>query len=424
MNVADSQEMVRALGPYGFAATAHEEKADAIIINTCTVRQHAEDKAFSYIGRLKTWKENEPQRILIVAGCAAERTKEFLQQRFPYIDLVVGAKSIDAFPAIIKEVLKEKFSWARDNENVWTETGKPIAPAPNSVSAYVSVMRGCNYSCSYCIVPSVRGREIYRPLPAILDELRQAVAQGAKEIMLLGQTVNSYHDKDCDFSGLLEHAAAVDGVKRLRFMSPHPHYFTDKLIATMARLPAICEHLHLPAQSGSNRILKLMQRNYTKEQYLDIVRRLKSAIPDLAITTDIIVGFPSETEDDFKESLQLVEEARFNGAFCFKFSPRQGTPAENMAPQLPREIKEERLRQLLNATKRLAAEHAAAQVGKTLEVLFESPEEGRSRNFYKVEVSAAENFSGRLQSVVITEAKNKKLYGKLQGWDKGIIKIA
>lgn len=413
MNAADSEEMGRTLGERGFGFTQNLEDADAILINTCTVRQHAEDKAFSYVGTLRQWKEKDPNRLLIIAGCAAERTKETLQKRFPHVDLVVGAKSIEQFPEIIKEAISEKFKWNED----FNEIALPEARNAQGVSAYVTIMRGCNYTCTYCIVPFVRGREVYRPIGAILSEIRERVSEGAKEIVLLGQTVNSYHyanGRIYDFADLLTEAGAVCGAQRLRFMSPHPHYVNDKLIETMARTPAVCEHLHLPLQSGSNKILKLMRRNYTRERYGEIIAQLRSAIPGISITTDIIVGFPSETEADFQESLSMIQEIEFDGAYCFKFSPRQGTEAALMDDQLSDGVKEERLARLLKLTENLGRAKAAAQAGRSAQVLWETHEEGRSRENWRVRVkSEAQNLPGTTTTVQIESAQNRLLLARL-----------
>ncbi|MEK6543258.1 MAG: MiaB/RimO family radical SAM methylthiotransferase, partial [Elusimicrobiota bacterium] len=349
-------EMARALLPLGYAITEDESKADAIIINTCTVRQHAEDKAVSHIGMLKHWKAANPNGLIIVAGCAAERAKAYITERFPHVDLVVGAKSIERFPDMIKEALAKRFDWNADDKEAWSaEAPNPTTPLADASSlGYVTIMRGCNYSCSYCIVPAVRGRELYRPTDTIIEETRERLANGAQEIVLLGQTVNSYKYQGVDFSDLLRCVAEVEGVKRLSFMSPHPYYFTDRLIDTLAALPSASERIHLPAQSGNDRILNLMRRNYTRAQLLDIVRRLKSAIPGAIITTDVIVGFPTESEDDFRDSLTLLKEAGVAGAYCFKFSPRQGTQAAGLEETVSKATKERRLSDLLNTVRKLA----------------------------------------------------------------------
>ena len=275
MNVADSNEMGRHLKDRGLALTENPDEASIMLVNTCTVRHHAEERAFSEIGRLKKWKAQIPGRKNVLTGCAAERTKEHIEDRFPYIDLVVGAKSIVDFPVVIEKLLDRR---ATDDELDYA-----VPATGDTVSSFVTIMRGCNYSCTYCIVPSVRGREIYQPLDSILSEVRDRVREGVREITLFGQTVNSYHDssrnggsrgRDADFSDLLEAVAAVDGVERIRFMSPHPYYMADRVIESMARVPQVCEALHMPVQSGSTSMLKKMARNYSRDEYLRLIEKL------------------------------------------------------------------------------------------------------------------------------------------------------
>src|SRR5437773_1706182 len=284
MNVADSNEMARHLKAKGFVETQDPEDASIYLVNTCTVRQHAEDRAFSEIGRLKRWKAKRPGRKVVVSGCAAERTTEYLEDRVPFIDLVVGAKSIEDFNELAAQWLDRR---ATDEDLDYA-----VPAVDEKVAAFVTVMRGCNYSCTYCIVPSVRGREIYHSIDQILGEVRDRVAEGAREITLLGQTVNSYRSGSHRFETLLEAVANVAGVDRIRFMSPHPYYMSDRVVETIARVPEVCESVHLPVQSGSNTMLRQMARNYTREQYLALVGKMRNAMPEMTISTDIIVGFP------------------------------------------------------------------------------------------------------------------------------------
>ncbi|MBI4055014.1 MAG: tRNA (N6-isopentenyl adenosine(37)-C2)-methylthiotransferase MiaB [Elusimicrobia bacterium] len=366
MNVADSEEMLRAFEARGFQSAQDIEGADAVLINTCTIRQHAEDRALSLVGSLKKWKTGRPERLLIVAGCAAERTQVWLQKRFPHVDLVTGAKSIEQFPQILEQALQARFNWHQENIGLWPQaepapTPTPAVQNPSSVecrtdpgspaSSYVTIMRGCNYTCTYCIVPAVRGREIYRPVAGILDEIRRKAADGVREVTLLGQTVNSYRYLGTNFADLLRLVNDVEALESIRFTSSHPYYLTDALIEAMFECRKVCPRLHLPVQSGSDRILKKMRRNYTRRFYLERLAALRRKIPRIAITTDIIVGFPSETEEDFRQTLSLVGEADFRAAYCFKFSPRQGTEAAVFETPVPRPIQEERLSQLLDVVK-------------------------------------------------------------------------
>ena len=404
MNVADSDEMSRHLDARGFGPTDDPDEASVYLMNTCTVRQHAEDRAFSEIGRLKRWKARDSNRKLIITGCAAERTREFLETRFPHVDLVVGAKSIEDFGAIVDSLLAGRPT----DESLDYAAGA----VGDKVSAFVTIMRGCNYSCTYCIVPYVRGRESYRPLDDILDEVRMRVAEGAQEFTLLGQTVNSYRadgrrGRDTDFAALLEAVAGVDGVERIRFISPHPYYMTDRVIDRMASVPAVCEGLHLPVQSGSNSVLRAMLRNYTREQYVELVARLRDAMSGLVLSTDLIVGFPGETEADFARTLSLVDEVGFDWAFVFKYSPRQGTPAAGLEPW-PEDIVEARHQACLERVERIALGKRARWRGAVAEVLIEEGHLGRTRGNHKVHVDG-EVAAGETLEVVITNTDRATL---------------
>ena len=408
MNVADSDEMSRHLEGRGLVATDDAAEASIYLVNTCTVRQHAEDRALSQIGRLLSWKEEAPNRKVVVTGCAAERTKEFLEHRFPHIDLIVGAKSIESFPDLVDSLLAkrptdESFDYATGSSN-------------SSVATFVTIMRGCNYSCTYCIVPYVRGRESYRSMDDILEEVRKCVDEGARDFTLLGQTVNSYHrdgatGKGTDFGDLLEGVGAVDGVERIRFMSPHPFYMTDRVIEAMAEIPAVCEGLHLPVQSGSNLMLNAMRRNYTREHYIGLLDKLRRAMPGITVSTDVIVGFPGESEDDFAQTLSLLEEARFDWGFIFKYSPRQGTPAADMESH-PETLIEERHQICLDLVEMIGMEQRQRFIGTTQEVLFDEDNSGRTRGNYKVRVDA-EVPSGEIINVHITNADRATLEGKI-----------
>lgn len=406
MSVADGGELARPLLLRGFRHVSSPKDADAIVLNTCTVRQHAEDKAVSMIGRLKTWKDANPDRVLIVTGCAAERLGDRIQARFPHVDLVVGAKSIEDYPRLISEVLARKF------DGLPGERGTP----PSSVVALVTVMRGCNYSCSYCIVPLVRGRESYRPLETILAEVRAKASAGAREILLLGQTVNSWHAPDAggrrlDFADLLRETSAVPGISRVRFESPHPHFVDDKLVSAMAEVPQLCEHIHLPLQSGCDRLLGLMRRNYTTESFLEKARLLRAAIPSIEVSTDIIVGLPSETVDDFARTLEAVKRLRPAWAYTFKYSPREGTHAATMADDVPPEVKEDRLSELNALCDSLTDGAMRARVGRTVEVLDETGGYGRTRDGFRVKWGSSAA-PGREVGVRVTGSSKRTLLGE------------
>jgi tRNA-2-methylthio-N6-dimethylallyladenosine synthase len=382
MNVADSNEMGRHLQAKGIVQTENSDDAMVLVVNTCTVRQHAEDRAFSEIGRLKKWKAQKPGRKIVVTGCAAERTKEYLEDRFPHVDLVVGAKSIEDFGALVEGLLERR----PDADDL----DYAIPSTSDKVSAFVTIMRGCNYSCTYCIVPYVRGRESYHPLEQVVAEVRDRVREGAREITLLGQTVNSYHrdgnrGKGTDFADLLEAVGAVDGVDRIRFMSPHPYYMTDRVIQAMAEVPEVCEALHLPVQSGSTTMLKKMQRNYTRDSYLELVRKLRQAMPGMTLSTDVIVGFPGESESDFRETLSLIEEVSFDFGYVFKYSARTGTPAAELEG-FSEELIEERHRECLELMEDIASKKRERWIGTVQDVLIEEEGFGRTRGNAKVAV--------------------------------------
>ncbi len=401
MNMADSNEMGRHLKAKGLLETKDPDEASVLLVNTCTVRQHAEDRAFSELGRLKEWKAKRTGRKIVVTGCAAERTKEYIEDRFPFVDLVVGAKSIDDFGPIAQQLL--------DRRDTDEELDYAIPAIDDKVAAFVTIMRGCNYSCTYCIVPYVRGREIYHPMEQILGEVRDRVMEGAREITLLGQTVNSYRSGNDTFGDLLDAVAKVDGVERVRFMSPHPYYMNDRVIETMASVPEVCESLHLPVQSGSDTMLKQMKRNYTRDQYLSLVSKFRRAMPQMTLSTDIIVGFPGETHSDFIETLTLIQEAQFDWGFIFKYSPREGPPAAGLEC-LPLKLIEERHQECLETIDRIAAEKRSKLSGTVQEVLVEDGNFGRTRTNYKVYITG--NVApGEEVRVRITNAQRATLEG-------------
>ena len=407
MNVADSNEMSRHLKARGLVETENPDEASVFLVNTCTVRQHAEDRAFSEIGRLKRWKAKLPGRKVVVTGCAAERTKEYLEDRFPFLDLVAGAKSIENFEQLAEQLL--------DRRTTDEELDYAVPAIDDKVAAFVTVMRGCNYSCTYCIVPYVRGREIYHSMEQVLGEVRDRVREGAREITLLGQTVNSYRHGQNRFADLLRAVASAGGVERVRFISPHPYYMSDRVIQTMATTPQICEGLHLPVQSGSNVMLKAMARNYTREDYVALARKMRQAMPDMSLSTDIIVGFPGETEDDFQQTLSLIEEVQFDWGFIFKYSTREGTPAAKLECY-PESLIEERHRRCLELVDRIALEKRSRLVGTTHEVLVEEDNFGRTRTNHKVHING-NAAPGELVRVRISNAQRATLEGELQNGD-------
>ena len=403
MNEADSEHIARIFRKRGFELTDKLNDADAVLVNTCTVRQLAEDKAISQIGRLKHWKKAKPEGKLFVTGCAAQRLgARNIKKRFKYVDIVSGAKEIGKIENIIDSAypLHTALNIDAKPENIY------LSP----LTAYVTVMRGCSHRCSYCIVPSVRGPAVFLSREEIIRDAKEKLAGGAKELVLLGQTVNSYKLPGYTFSNLLEEILNLPGLLRLRFMSPHPLYFDKDFKRILKQYPKLARHIHLPAQSGSDRILKLMRRGYTHNQYLDIIKDLREEIPDLAVSTDFITGYPGETEEDFQETLRLVSEARFSSAFCFKYSPRTDNPA--MASDIPENILEERLDRLLKAVKKISNVILLERIAKIEEVLFETADFGRSSSNMAVRINSAAE-PGSLKKVEILSAERNTLHGKV-----------
>ncbi len=370
MNVADSELMLGVLRREGYVRTDDPAAADVLLVNTCAVRDHAEQRVLGRMGELKRYKR--PGGVLGVMGCMAQRLGPRLLERVPQVDLVVGPDGYRSLPELIARAGSGER--AADVEFKSWEHYEDVPPVRGqSVSAYVTVQRGCDYRCTFCIVPMTRGPERSRILTDVVREVEGLAAQGTTEVTLLGQTVNSYHDGVHDFADLLRAVGAVPGLRRLRFTSPYPTDFTDRVLAAMAGTAAVCEHVHLPVQSGSTRVLKRMLRRYTRERYLEVVAALRSAIPGLALTTDIIVGFPGETEVDFAETLSLVEDVDFDDAFTFKYSVREGTTAVRIKDHIAEELKAERLERLITLVRRVARARSMALVGTAQEVLVEGP---------------------------------------------------
>ena len=370
MNVADSELMFGVLGREGYVRTDDPAEADVLLVNTCAVRDHAEQRVLGRMGELKRYKR--PGDVLGVVGCMAQRLGPKLLERVPQVDLVIGPDGYRGLPELIAR--------ARDGERAAETTFRSwehyedVPPVrEQQVSAFVTVQRGCDYRCTFCIVPMTRGPERSRKLADVVREVSGLVESGTSEVTLLGQTVNSYRDGDHDFADLLRAVGAVPGIRRLRFTSPYPTDFTTGVLAAMAATPAVCEHVHLPVQSGSSRTLKRMLRRYDREAYLEVVRALREAVPGLALSTDIIVGFPGETEGDFVETLSLVDQVAFDDAYTFKYSVREGTPAVRIKDHVPEEIKTERIGRLIQVVRRVAKQKNIALVGTTHEVLVERP---------------------------------------------------
>ncbi len=386
MNDHDSAIMRALLEQSGLAWADDVEDADVVVLNTCSVRKAAEQKALGFLGRLKHLKESRPELIVAVGGCIIQNRETLdLLRRSRHVDVIFGARSFHRLPALIGQFIESRVQLedtGLEGEGLIKNappTGVMPAHRDSPIKANVTIMYGCDNFCSYCVVPHARGREKSRPLPEILEEVCTLSAAGYLEVMLLGQNVNSYGKElpeRNNFALLLQELDQVPGLARIRYMTSHPRDFSDELIATIRKSRKVCEHFHLPAQSGSNSVLSRMNRGYTREEYLGLVGRIKAAIPSASITTDLIVGFPGETEQDFLDTLHLVRLAKYDTAFTFLYSPRPGTAAAQMADQVPQEVKQKRFRMLADVQNRISLEHNESLIGETWEVLVE----GRSKN--------------------------------------------
>lgn len=385
MNERDSNSVASLLISKGYSIADDEEDADILIFNTCSVRDQAERKAIGKIGILKRLKKMKPDIFIGVMGCMAQSRGDELLKEIPHLDFAVGTEQLHKIPEILSEQIKKRRQEAHtgedDNSGVLTSLGGHFNPE-KAVSDFIAVMRGCNRFCSYCIVPYVRGRERSRTIQDIAEEARKLTETGISEIVLLGQNIAAYgldwkeHEKSEDYSPfaeLLEKINGIEAVKRIRFASPHPAYFNKRLIEAVTSLPKVCNNMHLPLQSGSDRILKLMNRHYTAAHYMKIVEELLSRSPGMTFSTDIIIGFPGETEDDFNATRKVMKDADFDNAFIFKYSKRKNTPAAEMPGQLSQQIKEERNHILLADLKKCTEKHNSDLVGKTVEIMVEGP---------------------------------------------------
>ena len=377
MNAHDSERIKGMLEELGLGEAPSQDEADVIVFNTCTIREKPDLRFAARIAQARALKASDPEKVIAVGGCYAEAQRERLFDLYPFVDVAFGPGSI----AHLGEWLGAGGEAPRSSFGIGEERSFAAGLAAHRerrFQAWVQVSMGCNSVCSYCIVPRVRGKEVSRRPGEILAEVTQLAEQGVRELTLLGQNVNSWGrdlapDVRTDFAELLRACDAVPGIERIRFTSPHPKDFREEVIAAMAECAAVCEHAHLPLQSGSTRLLKAMRRTYSRERYLALVERMRAAIPDLAVTTDLIVGFPGETERDFAETLEVVEEVGFDSAFTFVFSPRLGTEAASMPDQVPEETKGERIERLVEVVQRVAASRNTNRVGRVEEVLVEGP---------------------------------------------------
>lgn len=371
MNMADSELMGGILGTSGYTAAPNHAEADVILINTCAVRERAEERVFGRLSHLLQFKHERPEVLLGVTGCMAERLRETITERAPYVDLIIGPDAYRRLPQLLEEAQKVDSDPVVDVKLDKEETYRGIIPKREpGIKGWVTVQRGCDKFCTFCIVPFVRGRERGVHPDEILRQCRDLASRGYREITLLGQTVNSYRHEETDFADLLEMIVPIEGIERIRFTSPYPTDFTTKLIETMARHEKICNYLHLPLQSGSDAVLEEMKRLYTTGEFLALVDQIRAAIPNIAMSTDIIVGFPGETEEQYEETLAMLKAIRFDFAFLFKYSERDGTYAARKLPDLLDEsTKKDRLKKLIEAQEEISAEIFSTYVGKTVRVM-------------------------------------------------------
>ncbi len=407
MNVSDSELMLGKLEAAGYESVQSPDGADVILLNTCAIRDHAEQRVIGRLGELK--RHMKPETVMGVTGCMAQRLGPRLLEQAKHVSLVIGPDGYRALPALVEGARRGQRVAATTFD--LEEHYEDFTPRRfDKVKAWIPVQRGCDYKCTYCIVPTTRGSERSRRLADVVRETEQVVADGMSEVVLLGQTVNSYFDGTHDFADLLRAVGRVPGLRRLRYTSPHPNDFSDRVIAAMAETPTVCEHVHLPMQSGSTRTLKRMLRRYTREGFFDCVARLRAAIPTIVLTTDIIVGFPGETEDDFLETLSACREIGFLDAFTFKFSAREGTPATRMPVEetVPDAVASERLQRLVDTVRARSRDDNMTLLGTRHEILLEKPArrgdllQGRTRDFRTILVPGDAALIGTYMHVEIT----------------------
>ena len=426
MNEYDSARMADALvDVYGFELATQPEEADVILVNTCSVREKAQEKLFSQLGRWRPWKAERPGRVLGVGGCVASQEGAAIRERAPFVDLVFGPQTLHRLPEMLGEHLRTS---APVIDISFPEIEKfDCLPPPRAEGpcAYVSVMEGCSKYCTFCVVPYTRGEEVSRPFESVLEEAALLARQGVREVTLLGQNVNAYRGRmddgaEADLALLFHYIAAIDGIERIRYTTSHPVEFTDSLVHAYAELPQLADHVHLPVQSGSDRVLARMKRGHTALEYRALIRRLRAARPGISLSSDFIVGFPGETEADFQATMDLIEEIRFDHSFSFIYSPRPGTPAAAFPDDVPQAVKEERLQRLQTRLNEIAAEFNRDMVGTRQRVLVErisrkseAEVSGRASNNRIVVFPGDARLLGRFADVRVTETCVNSLRGEL-----------
>ena len=432
MNEHDSEIMAGMLEEIGYERKERRQDAEVLIINTCSVRENADKRFFGTLGQLKHRHEDDPDLIVCVCGCMMQQKHvvDTIDQKYPWVDIVFGTNNMHRLPHLLNDLLQSRENGEEKPEReIWDKAEGIIEGLPSErlfrCKALVNIMYGCNNFCTYCIVPYTRGRERSRTPEEILKEICALAEDGVREVMLLGQNVNSYSGewpcgRKCDFAGLIREIAEIDGIERIRFMTSHPKDISDDLISLFRTCPKLCKNIHLPVQAGSDVVLKRMNRHYTRDMYLEEIRKLREAAPDITISTDIIVGFPGETEEDFQKTLDLVNEVRYDSAFTFLYSKRRGTPAEKYDDQIADEVMHERFDRLVDAIDTISAEKNKAYEGRVERVLVEGQSKrdkrtyaGRTDGFKLVNFTADEDHTGEFVNVRITKGRTFSLEGDL-----------
>ena len=423
MNEHDSEIMAGMLAEMGMEAAESPEDASVIIFNTCSVRENADKRFFGTLGQVKKKKKAEPETVVCVCGCMMQQQHviDTVKTKYPWVDIIFGTHNIHMLPKLVRNVMAER----QRQIDVWPDGGEIVEGLPSKrlfeCKALVNIMYGCNNFCTYCIVPYTRGRERSRKPENVIDEVRRLADDGVREVMLLGQNVNSYRGDDgTDFAGLIRRLQDVEGLERIRFMTSHPKDLSPDLIRAFRECGKLCKNIHLPVQSGSSRVLRLMNRRYDREHYMDLVRQLRDSVPEITISSDIMVGFPGETEEDFQDTLDLIGKVRYDSAFTFLYSPRKGTPAAEKEDQIPEEIKHDRFNRMVDLINQISAEKNAAMEGRTEMVLVEGPSKqkkdtlaGRTDGFKLVNFPGDISLTGKMVPVRITKLKTFSLEGEL-----------
>jgi len=426
MNALDSDLILSRMQAQGYSPTETREEADVILFNTCSVREHAEERALSNAGLVRRLKKQRPELVVGIVGCMAQNKQDRLFQQLPHVQLIVGPRHMGAIPRLVEEIRSsgQRRIAVEDFDDEFIDGAEAVQSRSSRAQAYIKAMEGCDLSCTFCIVPTTRGSEVSRPPERIVEEVRRLAAEGTVEVTLLGQTVNSYGKglkPYCDLGGLLRRVSEVDGIRRIRFITSHPSFVRPSLVEAMRDLPKVCKYLHIPVQSGSDRVLKAMRRGYTVERYLEICDTLRSQVAGIELASDWIVGFPGETAEDFDKSVALMERVRFQNSFIFKYSPRPGTDAASLADDVPEEEKKRRNQVLLDVQERLSLDANRRRIGQKMEVLVEGPSKrdprrqtGRTDTHQIVNFEAGRDLAGQFATVEITGASAVALSGTLQ----------